>query len=188
MKLRELILSEAKKGSKLAKAIAGVLAGATVMGLPVGCKKVENKVVCTENKLQKEAKELTKKAPLRFADPKLIEKVFKETIKQGVNPYLVMALISRESSWRPNVKGPSLGGGHYAYGLFQLHSRYHPVGELKDIDKQIKYGVKNWKKNMANHKGDVKKALEYYNTGRYDTKVGKTFANEVLAIKNQIIK
>lgn len=94
-------------------------------------------------------------------DVKLVEKVWKEAQKQGLNPMLVTALVGHESGFKPDIihRNPD---GSIDYGLMQLNSRYHP--QFKGaVDDHITYGVTFLKGLIKTH--GLEKGLGAYNAG-----------------------
>jgi membrane-bound lytic murein transglycosylase MltF len=91
----------------------------------------------------------------------LITSVFKHSIKNNVDPYLVFGLMKKESSFNPSVI--SSGG---AIGLTQVIPYWHPQEvnkrNLKDQEISTEVGVLVIKKYINKFKGNISKALKYY--------------------------
>jgi len=94
-------------------------------------------------------------------DPELVGKVWKEALKQGLNPMLVTALVGHESGFKTEIVHKNKDGTG-DYGLFQLNSRYHP--QFKgSVDEHITYGVSFLKGLMKTY--GFEKGLGAYNAG-----------------------
>lgn len=108
---------------------------------------------------QPEAYELI--AHRRNLDASLVAKVWKEAIKQKVDPFVALAVVQWESGYKPEVthKNPD---GSVDYGLFQLNSRYHPQFK-NDVDNHIAYGVKFLADRIKTY--GLVKGLGVYNAG-----------------------
>jgi soluble lytic murein transglycosylase-like protein len=91
----------------------------------------------------------------------IVQETYTESLKYGIDPILVLAIIKTES----NFKITAIGASHKERGLMQLHPRYFPTAKL-DIKTNIATGIK--------HLAKMKKACENrykdawfvcYNTG-----------------------
>ena len=99
-----------------------------------------------------------------------------EAVRQGVDPYLAVAVAAAESSFNPNA-----GSNKGAQGLMQLiPSTARGLGldpeERTDPAKNAQAGVRYLAQQLARHDGDVTLALAAYNAGpgaveRWDNEV-----------------
>jgi soluble lytic murein transglycosylase len=110
--------------------------------------------------------------PLKYKE--IIDKYSK---LKGVDPYLIIALIKQESSFKADVTSPSK-----AYGLMQLllktankmakkfKRKVYRVN-LFNPEINIKYGIEYFKTLLAKYQGNISYALAAYNAGdhRVDT-------------------
>jgi soluble lytic murein transglycosylase-like protein len=103
-------------------------------------------------------------------DPKLVEKVWKEAVKQNFNPILALAVVGHESNFKAKVKGKPNKDGSVDFGLFQLNSRYHPQFK-SDLDAHVSYGVKFLKQTVERY--GLEKGLGVYNAGASPASEGK---------------
>jgi len=98
----------------------------------------------------------------------LMPLIIKESIAQGIDPFITLSVIHVESSWRPQVVS---GAG--ACGLMQVIPRMNPTRsgrvytceELKNPYLNIRIGVGALKKWIKIAKGDVPLGLCAYNGG-----------------------
>jgi len=94
--------------------------------------------------------------------------VVAESIAQGIDPFITLAVIHVESSWRPQVVS-----GSGACGLMQVVPRMNPTRsgrvytceELMNPYLNIRIGVRALKKWIKIAKGDVPLGLCAYNAG-----------------------
>jgi soluble lytic murein transglycosylase-like protein len=95
-------------------------------------------------------------------DVKLVEKVWKEAIKQNFNPIVALSVVGHESNFKSKVKGKPNKDGSVDFGLFQLNSRFHPQFK-NDVDAHIAYGVRFLRQNVEKY--GLEKGLGVYNAG-----------------------
>jgi len=121
-------------------------------------------------------------------DRELVSKVWKEAVKQGLNPMLVTALVGHESGFKPDIIHKNKDGSR-DYGLFQLNSRYHPQFQ-GDVDGHVAYGV-NFLREKINQYG-VETGLGVYNAGASKTDKAaanrKAYVNRVLPLMKTLYK
>src|SRR5262245_39222901 len=115
--------------------------------------------------------------------------------KQGVNPQLALALVSRESGFDPGAVGDS----GKAIGLFQLHeAAAADMGltpdDRKDPIKNITAGIGYLKRQSDAFGGDINKALQAYNGGASHVTAGtvspdaQAYASDVIARMSQGVR
>ena len=87
--------------------------------------------------------------------------------KYGVDPAILKAIASVESSFRPNIRGPRTRHGQ-AQGLMQFipaTAKAYGLDDPFDPAKSIDAAARLMRDNIKMFKGDVGKALEAYNGG-----------------------
>ena len=96
-----------------------------------------------------------------YSNP-MMQLVYNEAVRQGVDPALALALVERESGFNPNARGDS----GKSLGLFQIHTPSHPdyTGGF-DPQKNAEYGIRFLKNLLNTYGGNVNKALWAYNAG-----------------------
>ena len=112
--------------------------------------------------------------------------VFRVSKKNRLNPYLVLAVIAVESSFRPNVVN-RYGG---AYGLMQIAVRVHERrvaavggrGRLFQIAPNIRIGVALLAQYGARAKAHIRHALWRYSVGEYG------YARRVLTLQAALVR
>jgi soluble lytic murein transglycosylase len=103
-----------------------------------------------------------------------VEVVLEESRSQDVNPFLVLSVMRRESTFDPEATSPA-----GATGLMQLMpgtageiaaylGEEDPVGELKDPELNTRYGVWLLGRLKGKYSGSVVAALAAYNAGEYN--------------------
>jgi soluble lytic murein transglycosylase-like protein len=127
-------------------------------------------------------------AEKRGWDAELVGKVWQESLKQGVNPMLMVAVVGWESGFKQDAMHKNLDGST-DYGLMQLNSRYHP--QLKgSVDEHVAYGVTFLKDLIKRH--GVEKGLGAYNAGAGMTekaiKNRKLYTGRVLPLMKTLYK
>lgn len=104
----------------------------------------------------------------------LVCAVVAEAERQGLDPYIVCALVEVESVWKTEAKS-NTGD----YGLFQINRRYH--GYYPDVYSHISKALGILRNNLVSSNGNVRWALAKYNAGSVSTR-GKVYAAKVLTL------
>jgi len=137
--------------------------------------KLEQKLETSNEKLKKVEELYFRDNAFRIRYPvvsKIFSTVFKKSKKYKVDPFIVLALIQVESSFKPYAVS-SAG----AYGLMQVNYAVWK-DELKinfnkifDIDYNIELGIKIFKHYLKINNNNLLKAFLMYNNGyKYDNK------------------
>jgi len=119
------------------------------------------------------------------------KQIVSESKKAGLEPTLIMALISVESNWKKTAVSRA-----NACGLTQVIPKYtgkitkkHTCAQLKVPKNSIYVGIKTLKYWIDWHKGDISRGLCAYNAGyrcggKRPNKHGMRYARKVLRIKS----
>ncbi len=93
--------------------------------------------------------------------------VIRLSFKYKVNPNLVFAIIECESTFNERAISKNISGSGMSIGLMQLNTcnRNWPLCDYFNVSKNIEEGVKTLKECLELSKGDIDKALIYYNFG-----------------------
>lgn len=118
---------------------------------------------------------------------RIYDSVMKYCKSYNVEPTLVFAIMEQESTFNPNTVYQG------AYGLMQIYYTTFDyfgitMGEVMDIDKNIRTGVKEISGNIRTY-GNYTTALSAYNWGSGNVNKGKyntKYANSVLRRKSNI--
>lgn len=111
----------------------------------------------------------------QFAE-RIVRAAYREARQAGISPLLVLAIIEKESSLRPEVRS-----GYGAVGLMQVVPRFHadkvassnPSESLKHPETNIRVGTQIVAEYVDGNGGNLKKALRKYsgNARAYAAKV-----------------
>ncbi len=137
--------------------------------------RLKQKLETSFEKLEKTEELYFKDNAFRISYPvvsKIFSSVFQKSKKYNIDPFIVLALIQVESSFKPNAVS-SAG----AYGLMQVNYAVWK-DELKinfnkifDIDYNIELGIKIFKHYLKVNNNNLLKAFFMYNNGyKYDNK------------------
>lgn len=107
-------------------------------------------------------------------DPVLVCAVAGEAERRGIDPVTVVALVEHESNFRARARGAT-----HDYGLMQIHEPIH--GRHREPAANIKKGVDILSRELARERGDMRRALSRYNTGRVCRR-GLAYADKILTI------
>lgn len=106
------------------------------------------------------------KAPAELAH-KIVEAVHAQSEETGIPASLILAIIAKESSFRPDAKS-----GYGAQGLMQVVPRWHPEkleernhGALLDPVQNIEVGTQVLSEYVDKAKGNTRLALKKYSGG-----------------------
>lgn len=109
---------------------------------------------------------------------RIVSAAYKESSRQGLSPFLILAIIEKESGFRPDVVN-----FYGAVGLMQVVPRYHhdklkaPKSQallaLKNPEVNVAVGVRILKEYLAQKEGNLEAALIKYsgNARQYTKKV-----------------
>ena len=106
----------------------------------------------------------------------------------GVDPAIALAIAQQESGFNPNA----IGDGGKSFGLFQIHSDFHP--DYKggtDPEANARYGLTLFKRLLDANGGSVNKAIWAYNAGQGNVNKGilpastKQYINNIAALAPQ---
>ena len=118
-------------------------------------------------------------------DKELQNYIINQCHAKGIAPAIVMAMIRHESNYDPN----DMGDGGRAYGLMQIHPRWHSermqrlgCTELLDPYHNVTVGI-DYLAELYSKYGDIAKALVAYNQGSYKGTVTQ-YAKAVLNTAN----
>ena len=101
----------------------------------------------------------------------LLDIIFKISKEQKVDPYIVIGIIKTESYFNPKAQSYYKDGRKCAFGIMQInYSAWQKeldldLDKIFDIEYNIIAGIKIFKHYLKLAKGDVHKALFYYNNG-----------------------
>lgn len=99
----------------------------------------------------------------------------------GVDPAIALAIAQQESGFNPNA----VGDGGKSFGLFQIHSDFHP--DYKggtDPEANARYGLSLFKRLLDANGGSVNKAIWAYNAGQGNVDKGVLPASTQQYINN----
>src|SRR6185436_13190547 len=102
------------------------------------------------------------------SSPELQALVEAQARELGVDPDMVMKIIMAESAGDPRAVGRLTKSGEHAQGLMQLmpaNQKKYGVTDPFDPAQNVRAGASLWKDVLAQHNGDVRKALVDYNGG-----------------------
>lgn len=123
-------------------------------------------------------------------DKNLQDYIIRTCHDYGVDPAVVMAMIKKESNYNPS----NMGDGGRAYGLMQIHPRWHSgrmqrlgCTELLDPYHNVTVGIDYLAELYKKYDCDYAKALTAYNQGSYKGTVTQ-YAKAVLAVAERIGK
>lgn len=155
---------------------------------------VPERLLENEIKLIREKESLVSYLASKFAQPLkqmelIVDTAFEEAFKHQLPPVLVLAIIQKESSFRPEARNPS-----GATGLMQVMPKYHadkirhirhPAG-LFNPQANIRIGVRILAEYVEWAEGDVSRALRRYsgNARNYPQTVQK-IAEELQQVKDE---
>lgn len=118
-------------------------------------------------------------------DKELQNYIINQCHAKGIDPAVIMAMIDRESDYDPS----NMGDGGRAYGLMQIHPRWHSermqrlgCTELLDPYHNVTVGI-DYLAELYSKYGDIAKALTAYNQGSYKGTVTQ-YAKAVLNTAN----
>jgi len=111
-----------------------------------------------------------------------IKIIVDESKKEGLDIFLVLALVQEESKFKYNALNYNKNGSN-DYGYFQINNEYHPQYR-KDIKKHIQYGVKFLKYCIERENYNLERALSRYNSG--SPVKSKKYAEKILKNKDNI--
>lgn len=106
----------------------------------------------------------------------------------GVDPAIALAIAQQESGFNPNA----VGDGGKSFGLFQIHSDFHP--DYKggtDPEANARYGLSLFKRLLDANGGSVNKAIWAYNAGQGNVNKGvlpkstRQYINNIAALAPQ---
>lgn len=106
----------------------------------------------------------------------------------GVDPAIALAIAQQESGFNPNA----VGDGGKSFGLFQIHSDFHP--DYKggtDPEANARYGLTLFKRLLDANGGSVNKAIWAYNAGQGNVNKGilpastQQYINNIAALAPQ---
>lgn len=106
----------------------------------------------------------------------------------GVDPAIALAIAQQESGFNPNA----VGDGGKSFGLFQIHSDFHP--DYKggtDPEANTRYGLTLFKRLLDANGGSVNKAIWAYNAGQGNVNKGilpastQQYINNIAALAPQ---
>lgn len=106
-----------------------------------------------------------------------VELVMQAAERAGVDPYLVVAMVAVESRWN----AAALGDDGWAWGLFQLHAKWHPQFR-GDLTAHVAYGTRYLAECIAQEKGSWAAGIARYNSGSSRWASGRNHAARVMAI------
>ncbi len=89
----------------------------------------------------------------------------------------VIAVVENESSFNPNAYNINKNGSHDSK-LFQINSYYHPA--FDNMDEHCRYASEFLSKCLRLEKGDLRRGLSRWNSGKPDNADGLIFADKVL--------
>ena len=113
--------------------------------------------------------------------------IFSLCDEKGIEPEIVFAMIWRESRY----KAEAMGDNGKAYGLMQIHPRWHSarmerigVTDLLDPIQNVTVGI-DYLSEQYNKYGDITHAIVSYNKGHYAGEI-TDYAKDVLAEAERI--
>lgn len=110
------------------------------------------------------------------------ELIIQESIKQGVDPAIMLAIAENESGFDPNAHNPR---GENSFGLFQINKDAHPTynGGFDPVV-NTQWGVGIFKDALRRANGDINLALRIYNGGYggRNSKDAKGYATRVAGL------
>ena len=139
------------------------------------------------NVIDDETKELfAYRSALRDFNPNMehMRIMIQEAKRRRIDPTLVLALVTLESSFRENAINRNRNGTH-DYGYFQLNNRWHNQ-HRGDVRRHIITGIEHLQWCLRTENNNVTRALSRYNTGRPDLPVGQAYARRILSIQRDI--
>jgi len=101
----------------------------------------------------------------------ILDVVYDKSSKYGVDPYTILGIIKAESNYDRKALSTTKTGKPIAYGLMQINlsvwrgSMGLDEGMIYNIPYNIEAGIKIFKYYLGRAKGDVNKALFFYNNG-----------------------
>jgi soluble lytic murein transglycosylase-like protein len=118
------------------------------------------------------------------------EHIFAECEQYNIQPAIIVAMIHKESNYKPN----NMGDNGNSFGLMQIQPRWHSkrmeklnCTDLLDPYQNITVGVDYLAELLNRYDGDIAKALVAYNQGSYKGTVTQ-YASAVLAEAERIGK
>lgn len=155
---------------------------------PVNSPALQVRPLAPHDGLSAEQRQVVDYLTTKYRRPRLlVERTVKAAWRHAgqveVSPYLVLAIIEQESSFRPHV-----ASSYGAVGLMQVVPRWHsdklpyadPVTALKDPETNVAVGTRIIAEYLRQKKGDVKLALQKYSGN------ARNYANKVLRFKAQL--
>lgn len=114
---------------------------------------------------------------------KIKQMIIRIASEEGVNPAIALAIAENESGFNPNARNKT--SKEDSIGLYQINRMAHP--DYKggaDPEKNIRYGIKYFKGQLARAKGNVNVALAAYNGGwgGRNSSQAKNYAQKVNSI------
>ena len=113
---------------------------------------------------------------------RIVYSAFSEASAFGISPFLILAMVEKESGLRHDVVNE-----YGAVGLMQVVPRFHkeklagmPVSSLKTPEVNIKVGTKVLRESIDNHGGNLEKGLRQYSGG------SQTYKPKVMRFKSQL--
>lgn len=116
---------------------------------------------------------------------RIVQAAYAEGVRVGVSPLTLLAIMEKESGFRPNVVNPS-----GAVGLMQVMPQYHMDklsrtdvrGQLRDPETNIRVGALILAEYLDKKNGDLRLALAKYSGN------SQNYANRVLFFKSKLIE
>lgn len=119
---------------------------------------------------------------------RIVTSVYDVSKKYDINPYIIVGIMQTESAFNQYAQSFWRDGRPLAYGLMQIHLAVwrDPLlideDKIFDIEYNIELGAKIFRYYLDRAKGDVHKALHFYNNGENPNKFNNT------EYKNNVIK
>ncbi len=121
--------------------------------------------------------------PRAFSPEAMCHTVINESNRNGISPYVILAVIETESSFRPSVLSDK--GAH---GLMQVLPQIWNFVRPNDIEAnqndplvQIEVGTYFLRHLIDQYDGDARRALSHYNAGRRgQSTAGNAYADKVI--------
>jgi soluble lytic murein transglycosylase-like protein len=111
------------------------------------------------------------------------EHIFSECEQYNIQPAIIVAMIHKESNYKPN----NMGDNGNSFGLMQIQPRWHSkrmeklnCTDLLDPYQNITVGVNYLAELLNRYDGDIAKALVAYNQGSYKGTI-TNYAKSVLS-------
>lgn len=121
---------------------------------------------------------------------KLLDVVYDTSKKYEVNPYIIAGIIKAESAFNPRAQSFYRSGNPCAYGLMQVNmgawKKELLINPMKifNISYNVDLGVQIFKKYLNMARGDLARALFYYNNGESGYYNNTKYAPKVIKFIN----